>query len=67
MKKEIPLLYISKEECCGCSACYAICPRKAITMMEDEDGFEYPVITREKCVGCNKCIEVCPIKMRIKH
>ena len=67
MKKGIPLLYTSKDECCGCSACYSICPVKAIAMTEDEDGFEYPVITREKCVGCSKCVNVCPIKMRIKH
>ena len=42
--KEIPILYNRKEECCGCTACYAICPKEAISMVEDEEGFEYPVI-----------------------
>jgi len=27
---EIPVLYKRKEECCGCTACYAICPKEAI-------------------------------------
>lgn len=40
----IPVLYKRKEECCGCTACYAICPKKAIFMVEDEEGFEYPQI-----------------------
>lgn len=25
--KNLPLLYKSKEECCGCGACFSICPR----------------------------------------
>ena len=42
MEREIPVLYKRKEECCGCTACYAICPKEAISMVEDEEGFEYP-------------------------
>ena len=42
--KEVPILYSRKEECCGCTACYAICPKEAISMVEDEEGFEYPQI-----------------------
>ena len=61
--KKIPTLYIRKEECCGCTACYSICPTNAISMVEDEEGFEYPIIDQEKCICCHKCIGVCPIKM----
>lgn len=44
MKKIFPVLYKRKEECCGCTACYAICSRGAIAMVEDEEGFEYPQV-----------------------
>ena len=50
-----------KEECCGCSACYNICPKNAIHMQEDEKGFKYPVIDKEKCINCGLCQKVCPI------
>ncbi len=58
---KIPILFHQKTECCGCTACYAACPKRAIEMKVDEDGFEYPVIMEEKCVGCQKCLIVCPI------
>ena len=60
MKKTI--LFEKKELCCGCTACYAICPKGAITMIEDEEGFDYPIINDEKCISCYQCIRVCPIK-----
>lgn len=62
MNKKIPVLFIMKEECCGCSACYSICPRRAISMNEDEEGFEYPSINEIKCINCCKCVNVCPFK-----
>lgn len=42
---------------------YAICPKEAISMVEDEEGFEYPQIDECKCVGCCQCMKVCPIKV----
>lgn len=62
MEKEIPILFTKKEECCGCAACYAICPVTAIEMILDAEGFEYPEIDGEKCVRCGMCIEVCGFK-----
>ena len=60
--KSIPALFNRKEDCCGCSACYAICPKRAIVMVMDEEGFEYPQIKDELCVCCRRCIKVCPLK-----
>lgn len=72
LKKElkidkVPMLFTRKEECCGCTACKAICPQHAISMVEDEEGFDYPRIEENKCVGCYQCIEVCPIKISIER
>ncbi|MFR3113361.1 MAG: Coenzyme F420 hydrogenase/dehydrogenase, beta subunit C-terminal domain [Gallintestinimicrobium sp.] len=50
-----------KEKCCGCTACYSVCPKEAITMQVDEEGFKYPIVDREKCVKCNLCEKVCPM------
>lgn len=60
--KELPVLYEKKEQCCGCTACYAICPKKSILMVEDVEGYLYPQIDEAKCVRCYRCICVCPIR-----
>lgn len=49
-----------KKECTGCSACYSICPTKAISMQKDEEGFTYPIIDESKCVNCGLCKKICP-------
>ncbi len=63
MGRKLPVLFNKKEECCGCTACYAICPQSAIMMIEDEEGFEYPKVDETKCLGCYICLEVCPMKV----
>lgn len=51
----------NKKNCCGCTACKNICPKNAIEMVEDEEGFLYPVVDTNKCVNCRLCEKVCPI------
>ena len=62
MNKEIPVLFVFKDECCGCGVCVAKCPVSAISMVEDTEGFQYPYIDSEKCIRCGSCINVCPFK-----
>lgn len=64
--KNIPILYQRKEDCCGCMACYAVCFKAAIFIVEDKEGFKYPLIDKNKCVGCFQCIKVCPLKKEEK-
>lgn len=49
----------TKNDCCGCGACYAACPVHAITMIPDEEGFLYPSINEKTCVDCGLCLSVC--------
>lgn len=46
--------------CTGCSACYSACPKSAILMVENNEGFLYPKIDDRKCVECGLCEKVCP-------
>ncbi len=57
-----PVLFTKPEDCCGCSACFSICPKGAIKMAEDDEGFDYPEIDSALCIGCLLCESVCPIK-----
>ena len=50
---------ISKEFCCGCSACAAICPVDAIEMKLDQHGFYYPMAQADCCIDCGQCLNVC--------
>lgn len=65
--KEVPVLFLNKEECAGCSACALICPCNAISMEPDEYGFLYPSIVSASCVGCERCVDVCPLKRSKKE
>lgn len=61
-KRIVPVLFVGKEDCCGCSACKAICPVHAIRMLADEEGFLYPSIDASECIGCHRCLAICPMK-----
>lgn len=50
-----------KANCCGCSACYSACPKQCISMVEDEEGFRYPIVDKSKCFDCGLCEKVCPV------
>lgn len=48
------------EDCCGCGACSAACPKQAISMKEDKQGFLYPAVDAALCVDCGICRKACP-------
>lgn len=52
---------IDKDKCCGCTACMNICPKHAISMVEDKEGFKHPVIDQDKCIDCGLCKKTCPV------
>lgn len=54
-------VYLTKEACCGCSACRSVCGRQAITMKPDAEGFLYPAIDQARCIDCGRCTQSCPL------
>ena len=54
------LINNKKNECSGCTACQSICPKNAIKMVEDEEGFKYPKTNKDKCINCGACYKICP-------
>lgn len=52
---------ISKKNCTGCTACATICPKGAISFIEEKDGFKYPTINQKKCINCGACKKICPV------
>ncbi len=50
-----------KFTCTGCSACAVTCPKRCISMQEDNEGFLQPNIDNNACIKCHKCEKVCPI------
>lgn len=49
-----------KKNCCGCSACFSICPKNAISFKYDKEGFRYPNIDKNLCTNCKLCEKICP-------
>lgn len=48
-----------KSLCSGCHACMSVCPKSAIAMEEDSEGFVYPIIDERKCISCGLCDKSC--------
>ena len=51
--------------CYGCGACKDVCPKGAITMERDAEGFLYPKVDESLCVHCHKCRKVCIHKKQV--
>ncbi len=51
---------LNPKYCTGCSACAQVCPKKAVTMQTDGEGFLRPQTDKDKCVMCGLCVRKCP-------
>lgn len=48
---------INDAVCIGCGRCVAVCPEKALTLIDKKSHVDVA-----KCIGCFECITVCPVK-----
>ncbi len=56
---------VSKDNCTGCSLCYADCPYEAITMVERNDGSRFKklsIVDPARCANCGLCVGACAFK-----
>lgn len=51
----------TKEKCTGCLSCLNICPKNAINLINDSQGFWQPEIDETKCIHCGLCHKSCPV------
>ena len=51
---------IDRAQCFGCASCEKVCPKGAIKMDENAEGFFYPKID-SSCVNCGLCLKHCPL------
>lgn len=56
----MPVL-VPPQLCSGCTACFASCPKQAISMRTDNEGFLQPYINSSLCIECGVCEKVCPV------
>lgn len=45
--------------CTGCMACVSVCPKNALSISENREGFLYPKLNNSLCVNCGKCVNIC--------
>ncbi len=52
---------VEQSRCTGCELCRNICPKGAIQMQKNTEGFLYPHINEVMCIECKQCVKTCPI------
>lgn len=53
--------------CSGCGACMNSCPKNAIKLVPDAEGFVRPRVHSMDCTGCKTCIRICPVLHAESH
>lgn len=56
-----PIELCAADQCTGCGACQAVCPRSAISLAENDLGCLLPEISQSLCIRCGRCTQVCPV------
>jgi coenzyme F420-reducing hydrogenase beta subunit len=52
---------LGTDRCTGCFGCQTACPRDAIRLVLDAEGFYKPVVNRAVCTHCGFCQRRCPV------
>lgn len=58
--KNLNILKI-EDTCTGCGSCVSICPKQALTLCYNNEGFYYPILDDTKCIECKACEKACHV------
>ena len=58
-------LLTDNQFCTSCAACENVCPKDAISMHLDKNGFLRPIVNEVKCIHCGLCEKKCPVKKKV--
>ena len=47
------------DKCTGCGACVSVCPKDALSLKYDPEGFYYPSLNESACISCGLCERSC--------
>lgn len=50
-----------RDTCTGCGACVSVCPKDALHLAYDDEGFYFPQLNESACVNCGLCERSCQI------
>lgn len=53
------------DNCTGCMACLNICPKNAISCVENKNGFIIPSVNKDLCIKCGLCDKICVLNKEI--
>ena len=53
--------HVADTDCCGCGSCANACPKMAVSMKENHEGFFTPYVNENLCIGCGLCLKACTI------
>lgn len=59
MNRNKSIAFLDPKQCFSCRSCVQTCPKLAIEMRANEDGFFYPVVG-DACINCGLCVQHCP-------
>lgn len=58
------ILEKNHDKCTSCGICEVICPKEAIKLCLNDEGFYQPKVDEKKCISCGICKQTC-IKFQI--